>query len=212
MSLINFFYEIGDLKRIARSGWWSAKIQRPETVAEHSFRAAIIAYCLAEEEGKIMGRGKDERDAMGEGVTACLKGRKGELANVGELLNPEHVAFLALFHDVHEARILDLHKVSKAYVKANEAKAKRDQLKGLPETLRKKIGSKPNAKEAEIIRDADLLELALTAHEYESVGYRETRTWLERAGEKLKTRTAKKWFEEIKNTEPSKWYGEFRGN
>lgn len=46
-NISNFIFEIGDLKRIRRSGWWHVKIDDPETVAEHSFRAAIIAYALA---------------------------------------------------------------------------------------------------------------------------------------------------------------------
>ncbi len=177
MGIINWFYELGDLKRIARSGWWSAKVQRPETVAEHSFRAAVIAYVLADAEGE----------------------------------DAEHVSFLALMHDAHEARVLDLHKVSKAYVTVDEGKAEKHQLAKLPPALRRKLSVAPTKSEQTIIKDADVLELALTAREYESLGYAETRTWLRRAGEKLKTKTAKKWFRELSTTSPSNWYQEFRG-
>jgi len=47
----DWVYELGELKRIARSGWWTAKVRQPETVAEHSWRTACIAYALALEEG-----------------------------------------------------------------------------------------------------------------------------------------------------------------
>src|SRR5947207_2327548 len=38
-------------KRVKRSGWWVAGIADPESVAEHSFRAALLGYILASLEG-----------------------------------------------------------------------------------------------------------------------------------------------------------------
>jgi putative hydrolase of HD superfamily len=47
--LLEFFKVIGSLKAIKRSGWISqVDIKDPETVADHSFRCAIIAMCIAE--------------------------------------------------------------------------------------------------------------------------------------------------------------------
>ncbi len=48
---LKFLFEAGTLKRVKRSGWWYAKIRNPESVAEHSFRTAVIAFVLAKEEG-----------------------------------------------------------------------------------------------------------------------------------------------------------------
>jgi putative hydrolase of HD superfamily len=45
--LTNFLYEMGLLKRYKRTGWWIAGIDNPESIAEHSFRTAIIGYVLA---------------------------------------------------------------------------------------------------------------------------------------------------------------------
>lgn len=44
--LIDFFYKIGKLKKMPRRGWVIRDIKNPETIAEHSFRAAIIAWFL----------------------------------------------------------------------------------------------------------------------------------------------------------------------
>ncbi len=44
---VNYLFEMGELKRIRRSGWWNCKIKDPESVAEHSFRSSIIAFVLA---------------------------------------------------------------------------------------------------------------------------------------------------------------------
>src|SRR4029453_4694283 len=49
--LTNFLYEMGLLKRYKRTGWMIAGIDNPESIAEHSFRTAIIGYLLAVMEG-----------------------------------------------------------------------------------------------------------------------------------------------------------------
>ncbi|GEM_PF-2758141 len=47
---MSFIFEAGMLKRAKRTGWWIAG-QDPESIAEHSFRAAIIGTGLAAMEG-----------------------------------------------------------------------------------------------------------------------------------------------------------------
>lgn len=49
--LLKYLHEIGQMRFVKRSGWWVAKIRDPESVAEHSFRTAVIAYILAKLEG-----------------------------------------------------------------------------------------------------------------------------------------------------------------
>src|SRR3954471_9201564 len=50
-ALAAFGYELGLLKRIRRTGWWHAGVRDPESVAEHTMRAAQLAAILAAEEG-----------------------------------------------------------------------------------------------------------------------------------------------------------------
>ena len=50
-NIAKFFFELGVLKNVKRSGWWLAGIKDPESVAEHSFRMTIIGRILAEMEG-----------------------------------------------------------------------------------------------------------------------------------------------------------------
>jgi putative hydrolases of HD superfamily len=54
--MTNFLYEMGLLKRLPRAGWLVAGIDHPESVAEHTFRTAIIGYLLASMEGADPGR------------------------------------------------------------------------------------------------------------------------------------------------------------
>ncbi|MET8356942.1 HD domain-containing protein [Micromonospora sp. NPDC005171] len=48
---MNFIFEAGVLKRAARTGWWFAGVKQPESIAEHSFRTALIGMMLAAMEG-----------------------------------------------------------------------------------------------------------------------------------------------------------------
>jgi len=50
--LINYFFELGMLKKYHHNGPMAAGVKIPDTVAEHSYRAAVIAYVLAELEGE----------------------------------------------------------------------------------------------------------------------------------------------------------------
>lgn len=47
--LLNFFIEIGKLKKIPRKGWVLIGIKNPETIAGHTFHEAIMAWILAKE-------------------------------------------------------------------------------------------------------------------------------------------------------------------
>jgi len=49
--LIDFFHEIGKLKRKPRRGWVINDIRDPESIAEHTFRAAIMAWILGKKKG-----------------------------------------------------------------------------------------------------------------------------------------------------------------
>src|SRR3954469_6178001 len=46
--LAKFLFEMGQLKRVPRSGWAVVGVERPESVAEHSFRVAVVGYSLAQ--------------------------------------------------------------------------------------------------------------------------------------------------------------------
>ncbi|MBO3753054.1 HD domain-containing protein [Streptosporangiaceae bacterium NEAU-GS5] len=49
--LTGLLYELGVLKRYKRTGWLIAGVRDPESIADHSFRTAIIATVIATMEG-----------------------------------------------------------------------------------------------------------------------------------------------------------------
>ncbi|MFD0574106.1 HD family hydrolase [Kitasatospora gansuensis] len=48
---MSYLFEAGALKRGKRSGWWIAGVKDPETIAEHSWRTAVVGAVLAMMEG-----------------------------------------------------------------------------------------------------------------------------------------------------------------
>lgn len=48
-NFLNFFIEIGKLKKMPRRGWIIRGVKNPESIAEHTFRAAMMAWFLGEE-------------------------------------------------------------------------------------------------------------------------------------------------------------------
>lgn len=48
-NLLSFFKVVGRLKSVGRSGWISqVGVEEPESVADHSFRCAIMAMCIGD--------------------------------------------------------------------------------------------------------------------------------------------------------------------
>ena len=47
-NLLNFFIEIGKLKRMPRRGWVINQIKNPESIAEHIFRTVLMSWILGE--------------------------------------------------------------------------------------------------------------------------------------------------------------------
>ena len=175
MSTADFLFEAGGLKRVPRSGWLTIGIKDCESVAEHSFRAALAGSILAKMEGVDEGK----------------------------------VVKMLLFHDVHEARLGDVHKVSRKYVSTEEISAAKDAFSKIPfendylELFKEFFEGE--SREAAVARDADLLELIAQAKEYLDLGNKYAVKWIENAKKSLQTESAKKIAKEIEETDSCKW-------
>lgn len=176
--IVNYIFETGMLKKVARSGWWTEEIKYPETVAEHSFRTALIAFVLAK-----------------------MEGNSDEIAN--------RICTAAVFHDVHETRILDLNKLVARYINVDEKlekKVENDQSKSLPKEIREAIIKSLNLSKTEktILNDADYLECAFQAKEYADIGY-QTLGWIANIEKKLQTKSAVLLIKKLKKTPARNW-------
>ncbi len=177
---LNFFAEAGLLKRVKRSGWWVAGIKHPETVAEHSFRCAVIAYYIAHCEG----------------------------------VDPFKAVTMALFNDIHEARINDLHKMGHYYIEFRDAEKKvfADQIAALDPRVKKGLSrvrslyDRQDCRESIAARDADILECLVQAKEYVDNGYPAARTFFKRAPDHLKTKTARALWKKLLKWDSHAWW------
>ena len=180
LSLINLFAEAGLLKHVKRSGWWVAGIKDPESVADHCFRCAVMAYCMAHK----------------------------EKANVFRAV------MMALFNDIHEARINDLHKMGHYYIDFKEAEKNvfRDQIEKLDPSIRNELSGlrreydEQSTLESHVARDADILECLIQAKEYVDSGHTKAKKFFKTAPSHLKTKTAKDMWKTIQEWDSSDWW------
>ena len=173
---IEFLFEIGMLKKTPRTGYQFLG-SGGESVADHSFRTAVIGYVLASK----------EPDA-----------------------DPARVVLMCLFHDFPEARTGDHNYVNKKYVKSDEDKAIRDQLRGL--SFGDKIAAtlqefnSANTLEACLSKDADQLDLIMELKEQLDLGNTNAKDWLSFAVKRLITEGAKNMAQEILRTHRTQWW------
>ena len=153
-------------------------VDNTESVAEHVQRAAIIGYLLAVREGHP---------------------------------NPDHVTTLIVFHDMHEARIGDIDLVQKRYLKVDAQAALADQLEGLGSAGAAILDmwlevEKGETSAGKIAKDADTLEMALTAREFELKGHPDARQWIVAARLRMQTESGKALLAIVENADPSEWW------
>jgi putative hydrolase of HD superfamily len=177
--LVRFLFEVGHLKRVARSGWWMAGIERPESVADHSFRCAWIGYLLARRDG---------RADVGRVVLMCLcndlhEARINDLHKVGQAYLDYGAAETRAFRDQADsvpegAELADLHREFQA----------------------------GETREARLARDADRLECAFQAREYLAAGCSACEEWLTNTEPALATEVGRQLFAALAAAETTCWW------
>ncbi len=119
----------------------------------------------------------------------------GYLLAVIEETDADKVLKMCLFHDLAESRTGDHNWVHKKFVKIDEFRALRAQLKSLPveksvlALLKEYRAAK--TKEAKIVKEADVLEQVFQLKEYADQGNKEAERWLPYNTKLLKTKTGK---------------------
>ena len=175
--IVKLIFEGGQLKRLPRSGWFLVGIENPESVAEHSWRAALIGLFLAKMEGV-------DADKV---LKMCLlhdfaETRIGDLNRVNDRYiesSNEDVAFKDIFGSVEDNEFLKI----------------------IDEYMDKKT------KEAIVAKDADLLEVFAQAKEYkESHGCSSVVDWMKNARNAMKTKSAIELANRLESTDPTSWW------
>jgi len=133
------------------------------------------------------------------------------LAKLENAPRPQDSCVAALFHELGECRVGDLHTIAKNYVTPDEQAVVRDQTAPLGA-----LGSKimqawacaevGDCAENKIVNDADELEMAFTTRELAVEGHKVAERFMNNAGERLKTPVAKALFEQLKQSDPQEWH------
>jgi putative hydrolase of HD superfamily len=168
------------LKRTRRSGWSVLGIKNAESVAEHTFRCALIGYVLARMEGVLaypvllMTLFNDMQEA-----------RTGDLHKMAQAyLNAEYAedkSFSAQISSLPKSIKWELSQMRKEY---------------------KRQKSKPSI----IARDADILECLIQAREYYEQGFSEAIKFTKKAPRFLKTESARKLWLLAKKSRLNDWW------
>ena len=128
--------------------------------------------------------------------------------------DPYQVVTMALFNDIHEARINDLHKMGHYYIEFRQAEQKvfADQVRDLNSKVKEELSrfrdsyNKQASRESIVARDADILECLLQAKEYVDNGYPVAKTFFNRAPNFLKTKTAKALWKAALKWDSHQWW------
>jgi putative hydrolase of HD superfamily len=115
----------------------------------------------------------------------------------------------AVFHDMHETRILDLNKITSRYIQADESlhrKVEADQARMLPKEVKASVlgALRLSEREEMILNDADQLECAITAKEYADIGYKTAR-WVDNIAQRLQSASAKALANKLKKADSGRW-------
>jgi putative hydrolases of HD superfamily len=176
-----YLYEMGQLKRLTRSGWLLVGIPQPETVAEHSFRVGMVGILLATLGGADVGRT----------AALCLvhdshETRIGDVPSVGRAYVTTAVPEAISAHQT-SAMPAELAEVVQELVAEFEA----------TETL-----------ESRLAHDADKIETLLQATEYISQGH-DTAAWQESSLAALRTDAGRQLAQAVLTTDPRHWWAAF---
>ena len=177
---LDFLAEAGMLKRVKRSGWWMVGIPYEESVAEHSFRCAVIGYVLAK-----------------------MEKAEPYKVLVMTLFNDLHEARTADLHKVAH-KYLDVRRgEKKAFSGQIEdlGKEMKDELGKMREEH-----DVQETLEACVARDADILECLLQAKEYMDLGFSSAEKFFKKAPKHLRTESARRLWKNAKSWDSSTWW------
>jgi len=151
--IVDFGKTIGILKKTARKGWISrVGVKNPESVADHSFRSAVLAMCLSD-----------------------LKGLNTEKMVEMVLLHDVHEALIGDYDN------FDKRNIGQAEFKKKEKEAIAHVFSILPQSIVERYVHLAeeyrtgHTKEAKFAREIDQIEMVMQALEYEEEGYDKTK-------------------------------------
>lgn len=187
-AVARFLYEAGTLKQTRRTGWWMAGVRDPESVAEHSWRTALLATIIAKLEGADPARAAylavwhDSQET-----------RTGDVNHLGKKYSSD-----ADPRAVTDDQVAGMPEVLASAVREIVAEY---EAKESPEAI--------------CARDADKLECMIQGVEYKAQGYANAQRWIDNSRGRLVTKSANELADAVLATGSLEWLraalGEKRG-
>lgn len=176
--IIQFIFELGHLKRIKHEGWRVIGINKPESVSEHSLRAAQIGYILAELEGY---------ENPHEVCSMVVFHDIGE-CRVG---------------DIHKiaSHYIQVDEEQAVKDQTQDIQAIGQNIFNLWHQAEFK-----STKAGILAKDADMLEQAFTAKEYMEQGHKEAIHWINNISKHLQSKSAKALLKNMLSSNPNAWW------
>jgi putative hydrolases of HD superfamily len=175
--IAKYLLEAGNLKRIKRTGWWFAQIRDPESVAEHSHRAALVGMIIAALEGA-----DPNRTALLAVLHDTPETRIGDIPHIGR-----RYLTAAPAEDIVADQVADMPDPVAAFVSSAVAEFEAD-----------------DSPEARCATDADRLECLIQAVEYRHGGA-VVEEWINSNMSALKTDSARAIAEAVLTADPLAW-------
>ena len=179
-NIVEFIFEAGALKRTPRSGWALLGIKDAESVADHSFRCAVLGYLLAHMENV------DVHQVL-----------------LMTLFNDIHEARITDLHKMAQ-RYIEARPAEDASFKEQVGSLPEGMLEELSE-MRKDYGVQ-ESKESIVARDSDILECLIQAKEYYEHGHKSAALFMDKAPEHLKTESAKTLWRLAQTMDVNEWW------
>jgi putative hydrolases of HD superfamily len=180
--LTGFVYEIGLLKRYKRTGWLIAGVSDPESIADHSFRAAALAA-----------------------VVAALEGANPERAALLSLFHDSQETRLT---DIPYLAKAYVKRAPNEQVTAEQTRGLPPTVADLVSGSVAEYEDKASP-ESRCARDADKLECLIQAVEYREQGNQNIQPWIDSSLAALRTPSAKRLAEEVLRTRSLDWLARF---
>ena len=146
VALVDAFAAARGLKTLPRAGWVQRGVRAPESVADHSFRVALMTLLCAPACGENLDRDRALRMALVHDLAECV---------VGDITPRDGVSEEAKARMEREA----MEGLTRALGRAG------DDVRALWEEYEGGVTA-----EARLVKDMDKLEMILQAQEYESEG------------------------------------------
>ena len=175
-NVINFLFEVGMLKKTPRTGYQFLG-SGGESVADHSFRTAVIGYVLATLEPKA------DRQRV---VLMCL------FHDFHEARTGDHNYVNKKYVKVDEKRAVQ--DLARELIFGDEILKLTDEF------------NRADTLEAHVSKDADQLDLILELKEQLDLGNAQAKEWLSFAVKRLFRESSKKMAQEILRTNNAEWW------